>query len=365
MNFPKIAIVYLSYHSDPYLSDMVSHLEKINYPKEKLALVIVDNPHPLLGNSLDTIKELVLPKAGKSLPETFLLPQEKNTGFSGGNNVGMSWALEHGFDFIFLHNQDGYVHPDCLLNLALAMENDQSIGCSQALIMLAGKGDLVNTAGNSFNYLGFAYIDHFARSLSSMSLEPVEEIGYASGSGLMLRSSLVKKFGGLDEDLFLYHEDVEYSLRLKLAGFKIAVVTGAIFYHKYEFNRSSAKFYFLERNRYAVLLMYYKWPTIVLLIPMLIIMEFGLLAFFIMHGWYKEKIKFYKYWFNPTNWKIWLEKRKRIQALRTVPDREILKFSTGIVYFGEKKEMNNPLLLYVANPLMRLYKLIVQALVFW
>lgn len=363
--YPKVALIYLSYHSAPYLPDMVLALEKINYPKENLALVMVDNPHPKEGNSLQAINELVVSKSGQSLPEVIVLAQEKNTGFCGGNNAGIKWALENGFDYVFLHNQDGYLHSDAIGNLVTAMENDKTIGCSQALIILEGTNGLVNTAGNSFNYLGFAFIDHFAKKISDLNLKSVQEVGYASGAGIMLRSELVKKLGALDEDLFAYHEDVEYSLRLKLAGYKVVMVSNAIFYHKYEFSRSSTKFYFMERNRYAVLLMYYKWPTLILLLPMVLVMELGLLAFFIMNGWFKEKIKFYKYWLSRVNWHLWLRKRRNIQRFRVIKDRDILRFASGKVYFGEKKEMNNPLLLYIANPLMRVYKIVVQALVFW
>ncbi|MEK7624970.1 MAG: glycosyltransferase family 2 protein [Patescibacteria group bacterium] len=361
---PKVAVVYLSYHSEPYLEDMVRALQKTSYPRDRLSLVVVDNPHPTEGSSLNKINEVVLPLSGKSLPEVIVLPQEKNLGYTGGNNVGINWALDHGFDYIFLHNQDGYFASDCLAKLVKAMESDKSIGCAQALIMLAGT-DRVNTAGNSFNYLGFAFIDHFGKKLSELNLKPVEEVGYASGAGLMMRSDLVKKFGSLDADLFAYHEDVEYSLRLKLAGFKVAMIRDAIFHHKYEFNRSSSKFYFMERNRYAVLLMYYRTVTLILLLPILLFMEIGLLVFFLLKGWGNEKFKIYAYWLDLKNWRMWLSKRKKIQQLRTIGDRELVRMSAGKIIFGVKPDMNNPLLVYVANPLMVVYRAIVRVIIFW
>ena len=357
-------MVYLSYHSDPYLDDMVKALQSCAYPKEQLALVIVDNPHPEYGSSVQKIAELVMPLSGKSLPEVTLLPQEKNLGFTGGNNVGIKWALERGFDYIFLHNHDGYLGSYCILKLVEAMEADKTIGCAQALIMLDGT-DKVNTAGNSFNYLGFAFIDHFGKKLSELNLKPVEKVGYASGAGLMMRSDLVKKYGSLDEDLFAYHEDVEYSLRLKFAGFSAVMVRDAIFHHKYVFSRSKTKFYFMERNRYAVLLMYYKFSTLILLFLALLFMELGLFIFFVLNGWGREKLKIYAYWLDAGNWKLWLRKRKKIQQLRTLTDRDLIRKAAAKVIFGAKEDMNHPLLIYVANPLMIVYKAIVQALIFW
>ena len=361
----KVAIVYLSYYSDPYLADMVKALAASTYPRDQMALVIVDNPHPVHGPSIKSIDETVMPLSGKTLPDVVVLPQEKNLGYCEGNNVGINWALEHGFDYIFLHNQDGYFAPECIGQLVEALEADQTIGCASALIMLHGQENKVNTAGNSFNYLGFGYVENFGKDLKSLKLNPIYPVGYVTGAGLMLRSELVKKYGPLDNDLFLYHEDVEYSLRLKILGYKTVVVSKAVFYHKYEFNRSPSKFYFMERNRYAVLLMYYRWPTLLLLLPILIMMELGLLLFFIQHGWFKEKVKMYAYWFNAEHLSLWLKKRKYIQGIRKLSDRQLLHLTSSRVYFGEKKDINSPLLLYVANPLMIIYRAIVQVLIFW
>ena len=49
---PKIAIIYLSFHCEPYIDDVMSALKKLTYPKDKLAFVVVDNPHPEYGSSI-------------------------------------------------------------------------------------------------------------------------------------------------------------------------------------------------------------------------------------------------------------------------------------------------------------------------
>ena len=65
---PKVAIVYLSFHSEPYLDDVVAALQKMTYPKDRVELVIVDNPHPTHGSSVRFIEETVLPLSCKELP---------------------------------------------------------------------------------------------------------------------------------------------------------------------------------------------------------------------------------------------------------------------------------------------------------
>lgn len=363
MSNSKVAIIYLSYHSDEFLPDAFEALKKLTYPKDRCALIIVDNPHPKYGSSESSIRQIV--SANKDfLPVTEILVQTENKGFCGGNNIGIRWAIDNGYDYAFLHNQDGYLSPDCIELMVREMETDSNIGCAQAMVMLHGT-EKINTAGNSFSYLGFGYIPNFGVEEKSLNLPAVQEVGYASGAALMMRLELVKKYGDLDEELFAYHEDIEYSLRMKYVGFKSVLISRAKFFHKYVFNRNSSKFYFMERNRYALLLMYYKWPTLILLLPIIIIMEVGMDVFFIFEGWLKEKVDFYRYWFNVKNIKLWLEKRKNIQNIRMISDRKFISTTSAVVSFGEKQGMNNPLLKYIANPLMVIYKFLVQLIIFW
>ncbi len=364
MVYPKVAIIYLSFNSDIYLDDVVSALQKITYPKDRLEFIVVDNPHPQFGSSMRNLEEKLLPISGNSIPHVTLLPQKENLGFAGGNNVGIAWALENGFDYVYLHNNDGFMASDCVEKMVAALEADSQIGAAQSLLLLYPETELVNTAGNSFHYLGFGYCGNFRVKKSDLKLKEVEEVGYASGASILMRAELLKEYGLWDKDFFLYHEDVEYSLRMKALGYKVVIIRDAIFYHKYQFSRNKDKFYYMERNRYGVVLMYFKLPTILVLLPMALIMELGLIFFSIISGWFKVRMNVYKYWLNPKNLKLWLAKRKYIQSIRKVADREILKLAADKVIFDEK-DINNPLLKYVANPLMVVYWFIVKRIIFW
>lgn len=362
MSMPRVAIIYLSYHSEDYLQDAVESIKNIDYPKDRLAVVFVDNPHPSFGLSVGRIEKIV-EENSNSLPSTIILPQKDNLGYCGGNNVGINWALKTGFDYIFLHNQDGNLAQDCIKKMVEAMEADRSIGCAQALVML-GNTTKINTAGNSFNYLGFGFISDFGLDEKDLKINSVTEVGYASGAALMMRADLIKEYGKFDEDLFAYHEDVEYSLRLRYAGYRPVVIPDAKFFHKYEFNRSSSKFYFMERNRFAVLLMYYKWATLILLLPMLLVMELGIIWFFYSKGWFDKKIEAYRYWFDKKNIKIWLDKRSNIQKNRTINDRKLLNLSVSGINFGDKEYVKS-YLLFLANPVMYIYKALIKLIIFW
>ncbi len=363
-NYPKIAIIYLSFHCEPYIDDVVSALKKVTYPKSKLELVIVDNPHPKYGSSVPFLNEVFLPLSGNDFPHVTILPQKENLGFAGGNNVGIKWAMENGFDYTYIHNNDGFVTVNAFEPLVEAMEQDKKIAIAQSLIMMFPETELINTSGNAFQYLGIGFCNDFRKRRVDTNLKENKEITYASGAAMLIRTDLLKEFGLWDEDYFLYHEDIEYSFRLKMAGYKVIVVPGSIFYHKYAFSRNKEKFYFIERNRYGLMMSFFKLPTLLLFLPMALILEGGLLLFAWKNGWLKEKFLAYKYWFFPAHWRLWLKKRDFIQSIRKITDKELLKTVTGKVVF-EDKSTDSPLLKNVGNPLMNAYWQVVKRIIFW
>ena len=364
VNYPKIAVIYLSYHSDDYFFDFVSAFKNITYPKDRIELIIVDNFHPEYGNATQAIEEQVMPFSGKQIPVVTVLLQKENLGFAGGNNIGIKSALEKGCDFIYLHNDDGFTAVNVFEPLVKAMAQDKNVAIAQSLLLLYPDTEYLNNAGNCFHYLGFGFCDEYRSKLADMRLPKVKEIFYASGAACFIRAELLKKYGMLDDYFYMYHEDLELSLRFRVLGFKTILVSDSIFYHKYKFSRSIQKFFYMERNRYGVMLMFFKLPTLLLLLPMMIVLEIGLWLFAWRGGWFDKKIEVYDYWLQPKNWRIWLAKRRKIKAWRKLPDKYLLKLSVGGVYFQEKS-MENPILKYVGNPIMIVYYWIIRLLVWW
>ena len=363
-NYPKIAIIYLSFHSDPYIEDMVSAMKKITYPKDKLELVIVDNPHPKYGSSVKFLEQNVMTFSGKEICHTTLLPQRENSGFSGGNNVGVKWAIDNNFDYVYFHNNDGFLSANALEPIVEEMEKDKKIGQAQSLLMLYPETDLINSTGNSFHYLGFGFCADYRHKLSEKKLEKVTDIAYASGAGTLMRVDLLEKLGLWGEDFFMYHEDLEYSFRMRAAGYRVVLVSNSVFFHKYQFSRSIEKFYFMDRNRHAVMLMYFRIPTLIILAPMGIVLELAMLLFATKNGWLNQKIKVYSYWLKISNWKKWLKKRKKIQKMRKVKDRDLLKWASSEIKFQESS-MDSWVLKYIGNPLMKIYFAVVKVIIFW
>tara|TARA_Y100000310_G_C20012259_1_gene503471 strand:+ start:53 stop:415 length:363 start_codon:yes stop_codon:yes gene_type:complete len=120
----------------------------------------------------------------------------------------------------------------------------------------------------------------------------------------------------------------------------------------------------MERNRFAVWLMYMKWPTLIILAPAMMAMELGQFIFALTRGWWKEKLKVYKYWLQTKHWKLWLVERKKIQRDRMISDRELMKDFVGVILFQEN-EVESPILKYIANPAFNAYWWVVRKIIVW
>lgn len=341
MSISKVSIIYLVWADEPdkFLEQALNGVIGQGYAKDKLNLVIVYNgPRNNEKSSIDFIKNQVK-KYSDTLPETIILEPETNLGFSGGNNFGIQQALDDNSDYIFLHNADGVLDKNAIQNMVEVMEDDSSIGQSQSLMLLENNRNNINTAGNKLNYLGVGFCSLYNKKSSDYFSDnsEINEIGYASGAATLLRTDLLRKFGFLSSEFFLYHEDTEYSLRLKIRGYKIILVPSSIFYHDYTFSKNTNKFFWIERNRHALKILFYKWPTILLLLPLEILYNIGLIVLSIFSGWFIELLKVYAYWIKPANWSIWLTKRRGNMAERVVTDSKLLSRLSVTVEFLEMR----------------------------
>jgi GT2 family glycosyltransferase len=97
--------------------------------------------------------------------------------------------------------------------------------------------------------------------------------------------------GGFADEYFMYHEDVDLSLRLRLAGGGIGVVPDAIVDHDYAFGKGAAKWRYLERNRWATILRTYPGVLLGLLAPALLATEAALLVVAAADGWLPQKLR--------------------------------------------------------------------------
>lgn len=362
MSLPKVGIIYLTFptaHGRADIDRCLSSLEKLDYPRESVELICVESK----GNR-EPIKpwfdQTWLPKSGITLPRISYIFRDETIGFSGNNNLGLEKARELGCELVYLLNEDTDVDPAFLKAAVECLRSDGKIGIVQSLMLLGQDRDKINSSGNEFHFLGFGYSKDYLNPVDA-KLE-AGEIGYASGAAMLVRISALSNERLFDEKFFSYHEDTDISLRLRSRGYKIVIEPRSIIWHHYEFAKAKINYYWMERNRWVLVLSYYRLWTLILIAPMALVMDLALTAFSIKNGWFDMKWKQIKEWFDPSFWR-WIRTRRRaIRSLRKIDDRELLRLAVADIRFQEES-VRNPVLDHIGNPLMRLYWGIVKKLI--
>ncbi|MBU4332089.1 glycosyltransferase family 2 protein [Patescibacteria group bacterium] len=365
----KAAVIIVTYNAEKYIEPLFESLAKQDYPKDDFRLFLVENKSE--DKTIAEIKKWVDAEINRNgsnisnksniLNKDFLdveiIENKKNLGFAGGYNVGMNKSLDRGFDYIVLLNQDMEVDEHWLSEMVKKVESDKSIGAVQSLMLLTKKRDKINSTGERLNYLGIGYSGNY--QLLIINYQPKDNIiSYASGAAVLFKSDVLKRVGLFDESFFMYHEDSDLSWRVRLAGYDIVLADKAIVYHDYKFNRNPKTFYWTEKNRLTFLLKNFEFKTLVLIFPIFAVMECGMLLHALVTGWFWQKIKSYG-WVLRNLGNI-LKSRKEVQELRKVRDRDLKKYLVAGIEFGG---LENVLLKYVANPVLKLYWWVVKRLI--
>lgn len=196
----------------------------------------------------------------KEFPDIELLRLDTNKGFSGGCNAGIELALSRKADFIWLLNNDATVEPQTLTKLVEAAAADTKIGAVSAAIVEKEENN-----GAISRKLGQGTID-FLNAKSHLKAPESDEIttcDWISGSNMLLRREAVEEVGMLNDDYFLYYEDVEICVRLRQKGWLCALVPTASIEHvdgaSTEGDFHSWRYYYYSRNRLLFFSNYPNW----------------------------------------------------------------------------------------------------------
>ena len=247
-----------------------------------------------------------------------------NVGFGGGCNRG---AREVDADVLVFVNPDTVVQPGAIAALGRALEAPD-IGVVQARLRLLREPDLLNSSGNVVHVSGLAWPGGYRDPADTLASP--QDIAYASGAALAIRREVFSELGGFTEELFLYQEDLELCWRAHLHGLRVLVLPDADVLHDYVLERPARqKEYYLERNRLIVVLSAYSARLLLLLAPVLLAVEVGIVLLAWRQGWLREKTRG---WAWLARNRAWLAAHRRgTQGLRRVGDRELARFLTPVV----------------------------------
>jgi GT2 family glycosyltransferase len=281
MNTKKVSIIILNWNRWQYTLECVESLYQNNYSNYQV--IIVDNGSQ--DNSIDKIikycngniivqskyfhfdqtnkpisfhiitkKESEESKQCKIFDKLTIIKNEINYGFSKGNNIGISYALNIlQPEYILTLNNDTIVDKYFLVNLINAAEREDNIGSCQSKILFMKDPTLIDSIGISISLLGSAYQIGYQEKDYDQYNKDLEIFGVCACAALY-KSRMLKDVGLFDEDFFAYYEDVDLAWRASRNQWKALYVHDSVVYHIGSATGSIIKTYYLARNRLSYLI---------------------------------------------------------------------------------------------------------------
>jgi GT2 family glycosyltransferase len=201
-------------------------------------------------------------------PETRLRRLERNHGPSPGRNIGLREATRR---FVLLMDADVVIDPDAVQRLHAAMTGDPSIKIGSPVVVHLSKPDTIQYAGGALHFICEAINPWLDRSLAERGPAPAD-INAAPTCALLLDRQASLDIGLFDERYFIGKEDGDFTHRMRLAGYTIRELPGAIVRHRSR-PRGTWLFYYQIRNRWHFMLKNYQWRTLILILPCLAVHE--------------------------------------------------------------------------------------------
>lgn len=238
----NVYIVLVNYCNAELTLDCIESIRKANW--ELSRVVVVDNASP--DGSLALLQ---------TIADVKVISSKTNGGFAYGNNIGIKYALS----------------KDC--SAVILLNNDTVVDENFFSAILKGDGNTVNVpkiyyyyqpstlwyAGGGVDYRKGKEIHYGDRQEDSSLFSEKKVVEFATGCCMMIPRQILDSVGFLDEQYFMYWEDMDYSFRLKEAGVKIQYLPDAKVWHKVGMSAGSQSkmgIYYSNRNRLFLLKKY-------------------------------------------------------------------------------------------------------------
>ena len=237
-SYPLITISIVNLDGENYLSDCLNSIRQLNYPKDKIEIIVVDN-----GSKDNSIKFIE-----SNFPEIKLIKNHHNPGFAKANNQAAEIANG---EYIAFLNNDTKVDANWLEELLKPVYDSTEVVCSGSKV-LSFDGKNIDFAGGMINFEGKGFQIDYGLSVDKDIHNIERYLPFVNGGAMLIRKDVFLQAGGFDEDFFAYYKDVDLGWRLWISGYKVVFAPKSVVYHMHHGtskNFSDDKLRFLkERN---------------------------------------------------------------------------------------------------------------------
>lgn len=165
--------------------------------------------------------------------DVHLIRAPKNLGFGRGNNLGIDWALRQtDCEFVLILNNDATIKPDAIERMEAAMDAHPEAAIVAARIVLAEDESKLWYGGGEVDWrCGGGRVPGVPGPADAFLAMQARYVSFASGCAMIIRRNVLQELGGFDKRFFMYEEDLELSLRVQEAGWKIWYEPTALISH--------------------------------------------------------------------------------------------------------------------------------------
>lgn len=236
----RTSIISVNFNQPKVTIDFLRSV-KLNTELSGVEVILVDN-----GSREDHHADFML-----EYPDLIYIRSEQNLGFAGGNNLGIRVATG---DYLLLLNNDTEITANLISELSGTLERNQEIGIISPLLLYYDAPEVIQ-------YAGFTEMDYLTcrnRGIGSMEVNKGQydndsrETAFCHGAAMMCRRADLEQAGLMEDQFFLYYEELDWCEKFKRTGKKIWFTGRTKVYHKESMSvgkESSIKTYFMTRNR--------------------------------------------------------------------------------------------------------------------
>ena len=318
-SYPAVSVIIPHWNGIEVLSECLDSLKQTTYPA--LEIIVVDNAST--DDSSAWIEE--------HHPDIILIQNDKNYGYAGGCNRGISHTKG---SFILFLNNDTIMEPGWIEPLVDRMMGNKKIAAVQPKILNYYQRKIFDYAGGSGGHLD-VFCFPFARGRIFLEQEEdqgqydnPEQIFWASGTAFIVQKELFQAAGEFDETFFAHMEEIDLCWRFQLMGYEIWAEPQSVVFHKNAVTlpmNSYKKYYLNHKNSLLMLLGNYSLPVAMYLFSIRFALEW------VAFGYALFKLDF-KHMLGIINAQVWLlfhphviwKKHFRTGSIRVKRDRSIM-----------------------------------------
>ena len=269
-NLPKVFAVILNWNRASDTLACLKSVSSIQVTGYRLSVVVVDN-----NSTDDSIEKIshssVVKKLNKRVGFT-LIKNNENSGYAGGNNVGIEHALKNSADFICVLNNDTEVDKNLMVEFLKVAKKSPGFAILSPKIYFAKGfefhkkrykkdqlGKVIWSAGGEMDWDNMFGKNRGVDKVDKGQYDKVEEIDFATGACMFMNSKAIREVGMFDSRYFMYFEDADLCRRLTAKGWKIYYSPNAVVRHKVAQSSGiggDLNDYFITRNRLLIGMQY-------------------------------------------------------------------------------------------------------------